>query len=238
MKEASMTSPASSFTGSRSGVTSAPVCSSIATDVDRATVTDCSLAKKSPSDMCATCAFDAVGHGCGFTGSRFFFAYAFTGPAQRRSELPSRSTGLTALPSAFLYLASTSFSAGVDGFVGTSGNATPWACSSSTHATSCGIDADTFGSFTMHALGSSRHMAPRAASVSGAWPNWHRIRAARLMSARWMSTAPAQKRRRMGRRAWVARAGASSVYVYCTVGTRPSAIGDGFQTESVGSWVV
>ena len=46
--------------------------------------------------MCATCDFEAASHlpmrcGC-------LRAYAFTAFGARRSELPSRSTGFTALP--------------------------------------------------------------------------------------------------------------------------------------------
>ncbi len=40
-------------------------------------------------------------------------AYCFTAPAARRSELPSRSTGFTALPSTLAYRARTSLLAGV-----------------------------------------------------------------------------------------------------------------------------
>ena len=47
--------------------------------------------------MYATCDFESAFHApilCGLLR-----AYCFTAPAARRSELPSRNTGLTALPS-------------------------------------------------------------------------------------------------------------------------------------------
>ena len=49
--------------------------------------------------MVATCAFESGVQGPSLCGC--FFAYSFTAPAARRSELPSRSTGFTALPSTF-----------------------------------------------------------------------------------------------------------------------------------------
>ena len=61
--------------------------------------------------MCATCVFESADQPpilCGLLR-----AYCFTAPAARRSELPSRSTGFTALPSTRAYRARTSFSASV-----------------------------------------------------------------------------------------------------------------------------
>ena len=60
------------------------------------TVTDCSLERKSSAVMWATLVFESgdqapIECGC-------FRAYCFTEAGARRSELPSRSTGFTALP--------------------------------------------------------------------------------------------------------------------------------------------
>ena len=52
--------------------------------------------KKSPSFIDATCDLQSVDHLPSLCGFRC--AYALTGPATRRSELPSRRTGLTAEP--------------------------------------------------------------------------------------------------------------------------------------------
>eukprot|EP00966_Prymnesium_polylepis_P103531 2397274-Prymnesium_polylepis.1 len=87
---------------------------------------DCSLEYQSPSDMCATYVFESLAHFpilCGF-----FCAYALTGPATRRSELPSRSTGLTAEPRTLAYLAAIAFSSSVFGDAGYDGIAYPLAC--------------------------------------------------------------------------------------------------------------
>ena len=62
----------------------------------RSSVTDCSVERKSPSLIVATCDLESFDHApieCGCLR-----AYAFTDAGARRSELPSRSTGLTALP--------------------------------------------------------------------------------------------------------------------------------------------
>ncbi len=59
-------------------------------------VTDCSLEKKSPWSMVATWVAesdDQTPMECGF-----FLAYSLTAFGARRSELPWRRTGLTALP--------------------------------------------------------------------------------------------------------------------------------------------
>ena len=60
------------------------------------TVTDCSVERKSPSPIVDTCDLESVDHApieCGCLR-----ANALTDAGARRSELPSRSTGLTALP--------------------------------------------------------------------------------------------------------------------------------------------
>jgi hypothetical protein len=59
-------------------------------------VTDFSVERKSPSLIVATCVCELDDHSpieCGCLR-----AYVFTEAGARRSELPSRSTGLTALP--------------------------------------------------------------------------------------------------------------------------------------------
>ena len=66
--------------------------------------------------MFDTCDFELLLHlpiecGC-------FLAYCFTGAATRRSELPSRSTGFTALPSTFAYRALTARSSSLLGSSG------------------------------------------------------------------------------------------------------------------------
>ena len=57
---------------------------------------DCSFERKSPAVMWATLVFESGDHApieCGWLR-----AYCFTEAGARRSELPSRSTGFTALP--------------------------------------------------------------------------------------------------------------------------------------------
>ena len=49
--------------------------------------------------MWATCDFESADHAPSLCGC--FFENAFTESGDRRSELPSRSTGFTALPSTF-----------------------------------------------------------------------------------------------------------------------------------------
>ena len=76
-------------------VPSAATCSMRAS-VAWAMVTDCSLWKKSPAPMVATWvreSDDQAPMRCGF-----WRAYSLTATGARRSELPSRRTGLTALP--------------------------------------------------------------------------------------------------------------------------------------------
>jgi hypothetical protein len=63
--------------------------------------------------MCATWDFESGLHApilCGF-----FFENSFTEIGALRSEFPCRSTGFTALPSTFAYLAWMAFSASVFG---------------------------------------------------------------------------------------------------------------------------
>ena len=60
------------------------------------TVTDCSVERKSSAPIVATCVRESPDHApieCGWLR-----ANALTEAGARRSELPSRSTGLTALP--------------------------------------------------------------------------------------------------------------------------------------------
>ena len=69
---------------------------SMRTVVAAATVTDFSLCRKSPSLMVETWVLESLDHApmrCGF-----WRAYSLTAFGARRSELPSRSTGFTALP--------------------------------------------------------------------------------------------------------------------------------------------
>jgi len=105
MNAESITSPACSGVLALS-VVAAPVAAStcsMRTEHGDAHVCDCSDAKKSPASMWLTCVFDSALHSpilCGF-----FCAKLLTGAATRRSELPSRSTGLTAEPSTLAYRA-------------------------------------------------------------------------------------------------------------------------------------
>ena len=98
MNVPSSTSPAFSAILSFRTVT-VPLLSvnSIRTVVASGTVTDFSLVAKSPRLMVATCAFESGVQRPSLCGC--FLAYSFTAAAARRSELPSRSTGFTALPS-------------------------------------------------------------------------------------------------------------------------------------------
>jgi hypothetical protein len=117
MTAASMISPASSGVDAFRTLTSpsAPT-SSIRTSSASPTVTDRSVERKSPPSMVATCDRESADHapmrgGC-------LRAKAFTAAGARRSELPSRSTGLTALPLTVPYRAWISRSSSV---VGSSG---------------------------------------------------------------------------------------------------------------------
>mmetsp|Transcript_33551 Transcript_33551/g.84234 ORF Transcript_33551/g.84234 Transcript_33551/m.84234 type:complete len:211 (+) Transcript_33551:1344-1976(+) len=83
--------------------------------VSLGTTYDFSLPKKSPDFMWATWVLDTGGQGRMRTGGRLRCAFFFTGSATRRSELPSRSTGLTALPSTLAYAAAMAFSSSVLG---------------------------------------------------------------------------------------------------------------------------
>ena len=99
MRDASTTSPLASASGPRSAVGAPPPAgtNSIFTVVSAAMVADFSEPKKSSPVMCTTLVLESLGHARSLCG--FFCAKAFTGAATRRSELPSRSTGFTALPS-------------------------------------------------------------------------------------------------------------------------------------------
>ena len=94
---ASTTSPASTGTAGLSTVTlpSAATCSTRRVSAASIT-TDCSPARKSSAPIVATLVFDSGDQApmeCGCWRAKFF-----TEAGARRSELPSRSTGLTALP--------------------------------------------------------------------------------------------------------------------------------------------
>ena len=170
--------------------------------------------------MDATCVAESPDHApilCGCAR-----AYALTGAATRRSELPSRSTGFTAEPSTLAYRALVSFSASDNASpLGKGGTSKPLALSSAMTASSCGTDAETLGSLTMFARGVFA-ISPSAARTSGRLcegaslsGNAASTRLAREMSA--ASTATplgARNRRTIGRNARVASAGASSVSVY------------------------
>ncbi len=72
---------------------------SMRTVVAAGSVIDFSLWKKSPAPIVDTCVFEALDQapiGCGFAR-----AYSLTASGARRSELPSRRTGFTALPLTF-----------------------------------------------------------------------------------------------------------------------------------------
>ena len=67
--------------------------------------------------------------------------------------VPSRSTGFTALPSTFAYLALISFSCSVLASLGYRGTMKPCALNSAIAAFSCGIEALMLGSFMILASG-------------------------------------------------------------------------------------
>ena len=122
MTAASRTSPARSAMPSLSTVTlpSAATCS-IAPTPSAAAVTDCSVERKSPPDIVATCDLESGDHApieCGCLRAK-----ALADAGARRSELPSRSTGLTALPFTASYVMRT----GSAGSSGRSGIAYPLA---------------------------------------------------------------------------------------------------------------
>jgi len=97
MNVASRISSGSSSRPSRSTVVlPSAATNSIRTSEAFASVSDFSLCLKSPRTMVATCVLEFSGQApmrCGFCR-----AYCLTALGARRSELPSRSTGLTALP--------------------------------------------------------------------------------------------------------------------------------------------
>ena len=94
---ASTTSPASTGTDSRSTVVlPSSATSAIRNEPARSITADVSLERKSSAVICATLVLDSGDQApieCGW-----FRAYCLTDAGARRSELPSRSTGLTALP--------------------------------------------------------------------------------------------------------------------------------------------
>ena len=74
---------------------------SIRSSSSAASVAERSVERKSPSPIVATCVVESRDHApieCGWAR-----AYALTEAGARRSELPSRSTGLTALPPTLAY---------------------------------------------------------------------------------------------------------------------------------------
>ena len=92
-----MISPSSAGSDSLSTVTvpSSATCS-IRSSSSASRVSDCSVERKSPSPIVATCdleSFDQSPIECGWLRT-----YSLTEAGARRSELPSRRTGLTALP--------------------------------------------------------------------------------------------------------------------------------------------
>mmetsp|Transcript_20806 Transcript_20806/g.64519 ORF Transcript_20806/g.64519 Transcript_20806/m.64519 type:complete len:207 (+) Transcript_20806:694-1314(+) len=118
MREASITSPACSLVSALSTCASAPPSgtNSMRTDVASGHTWLFSALKKSPSAIDATCERESALQAprrCGFLA-----AYALTGAATRRSELPSRSTGLTAEPSTLAYLAAIARSSSLEGSCG------------------------------------------------------------------------------------------------------------------------
>ena len=90
-------SPASTGSDSLSTVTVPPGATcSMRSSSSAASVTDASVERKSPSPIVATCVLESFDHSpieCGYLRTN-----ALTEAGARRSELPSRSTGLTALP--------------------------------------------------------------------------------------------------------------------------------------------
>ncbi len=95
--DASMTSPASSGVEAfRTVIAPSAATCSMRTSVGSATVTERSVERKSPPSIVATWVLESDDHApieCGCLRTN-----ALTDAGARRSELPSRSTGLTALP--------------------------------------------------------------------------------------------------------------------------------------------
>ncbi len=97
MKVASTISPARTGIDSLSTVTlPSPATSSTLRSSAAAKVTDCSLERKSSWPIVATLVFESLAHAPILCGCER--AYFLTDAGARRSELPSRSTGLTAEP--------------------------------------------------------------------------------------------------------------------------------------------
>ena len=115
---ASTTSPASTGSDSLSTVT-VPSRRDVLDPqrvVGLGTVNDVSECRKSPSAIVATCEAESGDQApieCGCLRAKFF-----TDAGARRSELPSRSTGLTALPLTASYALRAAFSSSVCGFSG------------------------------------------------------------------------------------------------------------------------
>ena len=97
MNVASTISPSSTGTASASTVTvPAPSTCSMRNVVSAAIVVDTSLWRKSPPDIVETWVRESGDHSP--IGWGYFRANCLTARGARRSELPSRRTGLTALP--------------------------------------------------------------------------------------------------------------------------------------------
>src|SRR5271154_2214223 len=111
--------------------------------------------------MVATWVRDAIDHSPMLCGC--LRAYSLTALGARRSELPCRRTGLTALPRHLAYRSRISFSASVLGDCGKSGILYPLPCSSLTAAASCGTEALMLGSLMMLVSGRcvSRPSSPK-----------------------------------------------------------------------------
>mmetsp|Transcript_19219 Transcript_19219/g.30623 ORF Transcript_19219/g.30623 Transcript_19219/m.30623 type:complete len:331 (+) Transcript_19219:1895-2887(+) len=219
MHEESRTSPSCSLSPSFMTVVLPSDSNSIFTVSAFDMTTDCSLPKKSPDVICATEVLLAGVHGPSFLG--FAMQFSFTGAATRRSEFPSRRTGFTALPRTLAYRALLSFSSAVFASHTKLGTSYPWAWSSAMHSTSCGIEALTLGNLITFAA-AVLHNSPSAARLSGTLCSGLSLsgksastRAATEMSL--FSTAMpygSVKRLMIGRKAYVASIGASSVSVY------------------------
>jgi hypothetical protein len=113
IRVASTISPARTWRPSFSVVVPSAVSSTIDRVSSAGMVTDFSLLAKSCSPIVATLVFEPSGNGLLVCGCDL--AYFFTDAGARRSELPSRSTGLTAEPLTLSYFSRASRSASLSG---------------------------------------------------------------------------------------------------------------------------
>mmetsp|Transcript_8915 Transcript_8915/g.40504 ORF Transcript_8915/g.40504 Transcript_8915/m.40504 type:complete len:308 (+) Transcript_8915:3015-3938(+) len=210
-------------------------CSSTRRDPGAAITDDFSEPKKSSPGMDLTSVLESPDQSLSLCG--LALAKSFTGPATRRSLLPSRSTGLTALPMTLPYLAamaaSSSESASPEGYLGTS---KPFPLSSAMACSSWYTDAETLGSLMMFARLVLARSPSLARTSTRLWAGVRRSgKAARMRAAREISAVSTltplglRKRRTTGRKACVARAGASSVSVHQILAD--------FLMPSSGTWV-